>query len=300
MGKPVGSLHLARALTRFRAPAPVAQLDRAPDYESGGLGFESLPVRHLGQDRVAIGRHQPSSGRAREKSPWMTATLPLFPQHRVVKSPAESGLPRDARAGEGYRGAGASPACGAEIHDMTRTRAAGLRILCARPLAATCGREPFGLRRDRRIAVRPHRSGSPALRQCSGATCAGRSRARTSASCAASGPAGGITTATAGAHGCAASGSRRHGPDGAARSRRRVRADQRGARRQHRHGRQPHRRHAARAQLEGLQIEARQQRAAFHRSARSSGAQAAASCRGCGGGAFPRGSPEERRAAIPN
>ena len=26
--------------------APVAQLDRAPDYESGGLGFESLRVRH--------------------------------------------------------------------------------------------------------------------------------------------------------------------------------------------------------------------------------------------------------------
>ena len=27
--------------------APVAQLDRAPDYESGGLGFESLRVRHF-------------------------------------------------------------------------------------------------------------------------------------------------------------------------------------------------------------------------------------------------------------
>src|SRR5690606_223723 len=26
--------------------APVAQLDRAPDYESGGRGFESCPVRH--------------------------------------------------------------------------------------------------------------------------------------------------------------------------------------------------------------------------------------------------------------
>ena len=27
--------------------APIAQLDRAPDYGSGGLGFESLWVRHL-------------------------------------------------------------------------------------------------------------------------------------------------------------------------------------------------------------------------------------------------------------
>ena len=27
-------------------PAPVAQLDRAPDFESGGQGFESLPARH--------------------------------------------------------------------------------------------------------------------------------------------------------------------------------------------------------------------------------------------------------------
>ena len=26
-------------------PAPVAQLDRAPDFESGGQGFESLPAR---------------------------------------------------------------------------------------------------------------------------------------------------------------------------------------------------------------------------------------------------------------
>lgn len=27
--------------------APVAQLDRAPDYESGGLGFKSLQVCHF-------------------------------------------------------------------------------------------------------------------------------------------------------------------------------------------------------------------------------------------------------------
>ncbi len=29
--------------------APVAQLDRAPDYESGGQEFESLRVRHYQQ-----------------------------------------------------------------------------------------------------------------------------------------------------------------------------------------------------------------------------------------------------------
>src|SRR5882672_1459099 len=29
--------------------APVAQLDRAPDYESGGRGFKSCPVRHFPQ-----------------------------------------------------------------------------------------------------------------------------------------------------------------------------------------------------------------------------------------------------------
>ena len=31
----------------FFKNAPVAQLDRAPDYESGGQEFESLRVRHL-------------------------------------------------------------------------------------------------------------------------------------------------------------------------------------------------------------------------------------------------------------
>lgn len=30
----------------FAEDAPVAQLDRAPDYGSGGLGFESLRARH--------------------------------------------------------------------------------------------------------------------------------------------------------------------------------------------------------------------------------------------------------------
>ena len=30
----------------LRSSAPVAQLDRVPDYESGGCGFESLRARH--------------------------------------------------------------------------------------------------------------------------------------------------------------------------------------------------------------------------------------------------------------
>jgi hypothetical protein len=33
-------------VAEFRLFAPVAQLDRAPDYESGGQEFESLRVRH--------------------------------------------------------------------------------------------------------------------------------------------------------------------------------------------------------------------------------------------------------------
>ena len=37
----------ARAIQRGGVDqAPVAQLDRAPDFESGGQGFESLPARH--------------------------------------------------------------------------------------------------------------------------------------------------------------------------------------------------------------------------------------------------------------
>jgi hypothetical protein len=35
----------ARSFTKFLAQAPVAQLDRAPDYESGGQEFESLRAR---------------------------------------------------------------------------------------------------------------------------------------------------------------------------------------------------------------------------------------------------------------
>ena len=36
---------IARHLIKFALSAPVAQLDRVPDYESGGRGFESSPVR---------------------------------------------------------------------------------------------------------------------------------------------------------------------------------------------------------------------------------------------------------------
>ena len=39
---------------RFRAQAPVAQLDRAPDYESGGREFESSPARHLNSRKQTI------------------------------------------------------------------------------------------------------------------------------------------------------------------------------------------------------------------------------------------------------
>ena len=34
--------------------APVAQLDRALDYESRGRGFESLPARHLNLSYISI------------------------------------------------------------------------------------------------------------------------------------------------------------------------------------------------------------------------------------------------------
>ena len=56
-----GRLPSRQALASFRASptrthavptttqAPVAQLDRAPDYESGGREFESSPARHLFQ-----------------------------------------------------------------------------------------------------------------------------------------------------------------------------------------------------------------------------------------------------------
>ena len=37
---------IVKHLIKFAIIAPVAQLDRVPDYESGGRGFESSPVHH--------------------------------------------------------------------------------------------------------------------------------------------------------------------------------------------------------------------------------------------------------------
>ena len=48
---PGGDLHPRRRISKIRLPqffyAPVAQLDRAPDYGSGGWGFEFSRVRQL-------------------------------------------------------------------------------------------------------------------------------------------------------------------------------------------------------------------------------------------------------------
>jgi hypothetical protein len=38
--------------------APVAQLDRAPDYESGGQEFESLRARHYINDLATVDRRR--------------------------------------------------------------------------------------------------------------------------------------------------------------------------------------------------------------------------------------------------
>ena len=42
-------LCIAKPLLSPTWSAPVAQLDRVLDYESGGRGFESSPVRHINQ-----------------------------------------------------------------------------------------------------------------------------------------------------------------------------------------------------------------------------------------------------------
>jgi hypothetical protein len=51
------SMCLNRFTARFGGRAPVAQLDRAPDYESGGQEFESSPVRHLTETKQALVSH---------------------------------------------------------------------------------------------------------------------------------------------------------------------------------------------------------------------------------------------------
>ena len=45
--RPVLPAHPAKKFRRDAHDAPVAQLDRAPDYESGGQEFESLRARHF-------------------------------------------------------------------------------------------------------------------------------------------------------------------------------------------------------------------------------------------------------------
>ena len=63
-----GFLRLARREARLyvSAPcsgqAPVAQLDRAPDYESGGQEFESLRVRHFFSLKQASSLSKPEAG----------------------------------------------------------------------------------------------------------------------------------------------------------------------------------------------------------------------------------------------
>jgi uncharacterized membrane protein len=49
-------LPLCGALSPVEACAPVAQLDRAPDYESGGQRFESFRARHFPKTTVGTGQ----------------------------------------------------------------------------------------------------------------------------------------------------------------------------------------------------------------------------------------------------
>src|SRR5690606_8650154 len=53
-----GLAHIARPAYVTASRAPVAQLDRAPDYESGGRTFESFRARQL--PAVIMRRHFPS------------------------------------------------------------------------------------------------------------------------------------------------------------------------------------------------------------------------------------------------
>src|SRR6185312_14386122 len=65
----------ARAIQRGGVDqAPVAQLDRAPDFESGGQGFESLPARHL----VLVCEHQSAPDRLARTARSSSSLLPLM------------------------------------------------------------------------------------------------------------------------------------------------------------------------------------------------------------------------------
>lgn len=63
--------------------APVAQLDRAPDFESGGQGFESLPARHLPADGEP--RHARSAG-AQSLATMIGALARLGLKHPRIQS----------------------------------------------------------------------------------------------------------------------------------------------------------------------------------------------------------------------
>ena len=80
------ALHPTIPCGTIRAPAaPVAQLDRAPDYGSGGLGFESLPARHL-SFQSSMGWN---SARAR------VDMLPTSFQRRIPERPTVSQILRN-------------------------------------------------------------------------------------------------------------------------------------------------------------------------------------------------------------
>jgi hypothetical protein len=76
--------------------APVAQLDRAPDFESGGQGFESLPARHqtsetsvvsrVGLDRASTQCCYGSNMEA--AAPWFVICAVLFGSIAVARTPA--------------------------------------------------------------------------------------------------------------------------------------------------------------------------------------------------------------------
>ena len=86
-------------VTPAAASAPVAQLDRAPDYESGGQEFESLrarhfpsrPARRLGTARhLAIGRLAEENGAPEEiRTPDpQIRSLVLYPAELRVRTAA--------------------------------------------------------------------------------------------------------------------------------------------------------------------------------------------------------------------
>ena len=78
---------LGRTCVTFqRRQAPVAQLDRAPDYESGGQEFESLRARqHLADFCELLGSRKPSATVCRH-SPRLFGTGASSPEARGYPS----------------------------------------------------------------------------------------------------------------------------------------------------------------------------------------------------------------------